>query len=93
MINLFSDQEVENAVFLATFTREGLTYTADVHEIHMGGWVLFECFLFPHHTVIYFSLDEDTNELEWIDMDGEDDPEHVTVLLSTLQERIRRKTA
>lgn len=93
MFNQFSDQEVEHAVFLATFTRDGLTYTADVHEIHMGGWVLYECFLFPHPTVIYFNLDEETNELEWIDMGDQDDPEHVAVLLSTLQERIRRKTA
>jgi hypothetical protein len=60
-----------------SFTRYSISFSsggslkyAEIHEIYMEDWTLFECFLLPGHLLGYLSWDNDAAAPEWIELEA-----------------------
>ena len=85
-VTSLSASEKELNFFITRLQTGGIQQTAEIHEIDMGGWILFECFLHPAQTVVYVGWDEDAHEPEWIDMEEGALPEYATQLSHVIQQ-------
>ena len=90
-VRSISSSEKEINFFITRLQTGDVQQTAEIHEIDMGGWVLFECFLYPAQTVVYVGWDEDAHEPEWIDMEEDALPEYGTVLSHVIRQ-FKKKT-
>lgn len=62
--------------------------TAEVHEINMGGWTLYECFLLPHYTLIQIGTER--NVLHCLDVeDGLQ--EHASSIMTMIANQLQLK--
>lgn len=70
MINSFNtDTEKELGRFTIVLFQKQVQFYSEVVVIDMSGWILFECFVQPSNQVVYFSLEEDSGSLTWVDME------------------------
>ena len=92
LVHPVSNKEKEINFFITRLEAGGILQTAEVHEIDMCGWVMFECFLHPAQTVVYIGWDEDTHQTEWIDMEEDVTPEYAQLLGEAIQQ-FKSKTA
>ena len=75
--------------YYLNYLLENTSTTAEVHEINMGGWTLFECFLLPHYELIQIS--KERNKLHCLDAeDGFQDHalQIMTMIANQLQHQI-----
>ena len=90
-VRSISASEKELNFFITRLRAGEVQQTAEIHEIDMGGWRLFECFLHPAQTVVYIGWDEDAHQPEWIDMEDGLLPEY-GALLNQAIEAFKSKT-
>lgn len=81
-----SNTEKEINFFITRLEASGIVQTAEVHEIDMCGWLMFECFLHPAQTVVYVGWDEDAHQPEWIDMEDGVLPQYAALLTNAIQQ-------
>jgi len=86
-----TNTEKELNFFITRIVADGILQTAEIREIDMDGWVMFECFLHPAQTVVHLSWDEDAHEPEWIDMEDDAPMEYASQLCEAIQ-RFKSKT-
>ena len=75
--------------YYLNYLLENLNTTVEVHEINMGGWTLYECFLLPHYELIQIS--KERNKLHCLDAeDGFQDHalQIMTMIANQLQHQI-----
>ena len=92
LVHPISNKEKETNFFITRLEAGGIVQTAEIHEVDMCGWVMFECFLQPAQTVVYIGWDEDAHQPEWIDMEDGLLPEYGTLLNQAIQ-KFKSKTA
>ena len=86
LVPAISNSEKEINFFITRLEAGGIVQTAEVHEIDMCGWLMFECFLHPAQTVVYIGWDEDAHQPEWIDMEDGVLPEYAHLLVEAIQQ-------
>lgn len=84
-VRSISNKEKETNFFITRIEAGGIVQTAEIHEVDMCGWIMFECFLHPAQTVVYIGWDEDAHEPEWIDMEDGLLPEYGAQLNQAIQ--------
>ena len=86
IMSLLSISNTENELhfFITRLQINGILQTAEIHEVDMSGWTLFECFLHPAQTVVYISWDEETSTPEWIEMEDDVTAEFATLLTGAI---------
>lgn len=70
-----------------TYTVAEISTEVEIHEIDMGGWVLYECFILPEYSIIQIISDHESLHL----FEEENDPElliHANAILSQLRSRM-----
>lgn len=75
------------------FTSNGVNHVAEVHEIFMEDWVLFECFLQPDDLVGYLAWENDAPAPEWVDSEAGINAEQAAALIAAITERRKPPTA
>lgn len=85
-VHSISNKEKETNFFITRLEAGGIVQIAEVHEVDMCGWVMFECFLQPAQTVVYIGWDEDAHQPEWIDMEDGLLPEYGMLLNQAIQD-------
>lgn len=88
-----SNTERELSFFIAPLFVDDIKQTAEIHEIDMCGWRLFECFLYPAQTVVYIGWDEEAHAPEWIDMEEDMAPDFATLLTNAIVQYKKRANA
>jgi hypothetical protein len=79
-----SNTEKEVNFFISRLHINNISQTAEIHEVDMSGWVLFECYLHPAETVVYIGWDEEAHVPEWIDMEDDVLPEYIPQLTNAI---------
>ena len=75
--------EEENNCFILAFFNGTKTSIAEIHQIDMDGWQLYECFL-QGEKVHYFGWDDNAQHLEWINIAEEESDEIISLLQDEL---------
>jgi hypothetical protein len=70
--------------FLVSYSFEDALFLAEVHEIDMSGWTLFECMMLPSLEVIYLAWNSDMKAPEWKEVNGGKLPNHMPALANAI---------
>ena len=79
-----TSEQHESNRFTIVYVHGQSTEIVEVHQVDMGSWLLYECFVLPTYCTHYFSLERDSETIEWINMDNEEIDNGILTLSSEL---------
>lgn len=78
-------QEKQLCRFKLTYMLEDQLLHAEVHQIDMGGWVMFECFLLPDYSVVHIACENEG--MYYLDME-DDIRDHANAIVASIKMKL-----